>query len=109
MPWILYSGEKRYGTTQDIENGLRIFQQLDMGVMAWAPVCASDTPAHARALHEFFAMMKFSSKHGQHEVHFSNQVPYLVAGLKAVLGSEAEVRVSQELFADLLPGCAADA
>ncbi len=86
------SGEKRYGTTKDIENSLRIFQQMDMGVMAWAPVCASEAPAHSRALHEFFAMMRFSSKHGQHEVHFSNQVPYLIAGLQAVLGNETAVK-----------------
>jgi trimethylamine---corrinoid protein Co-methyltransferase len=87
-----HTGERRYGTLQDIENGLRIFQQLDMGVMAWAPTTASETPACSRALHEFFAMMKFSSKHGEHEVHFSNQVPYLIDGLLAVVGSEDELR-----------------
>lgn len=86
------TGERRYGTLKDIEQGLRIFQQMDMGIMAWAPNTASDAPAHSRALHEFFAMMRFSSKHGEHEVHFSNQVPYLVAGLKAVLGGEAQVK-----------------
>jgi len=86
------NGERRYGTTKDIENSLRIFQQLDMGVMAWAPVCASETPAHTRALHEFFAIMRYSSKHGEHEVHFANQVPYLIAGLKAVMGSESDVK-----------------
>ena len=86
------TGERRYGTLKDIEHGLRIFQQMDMGIMAWAPNAASDAPAHSRALHEFFAMMRFSSKHGEHEVHFSNQVPYLVAGLKAVLGGEAQVK-----------------
>ena len=86
------SGERRYGTTKDIENGLRIYQQMDMGIMAWAPVCASDAPANSRALHEFFAMARYSSKHGEHELHFSNQVPYLVSGLNAILGGEAEVR-----------------
>lgn len=86
------TGERRYGTTKDIENGLRIFQQLDMGVMAWAPVCASEAPAHSRALHEFFAMMRYSSKHGEHEVHFANQVPYLIAGLKAIMGNENELK-----------------
>jgi len=87
-----HTGEKRYGTLQDIENGLRIFQQLDMGVMAWAPTTASETPARSRALHEFFAMVKFCSKHGEHELHFTNQVPYLTAGLLAVMGSEDELR-----------------
>ena len=87
-----HTGERRYGILHDIENGLRIFQQLDMGVMAWAPTAASEAPAHSRALHEFFAMMKFSSKHGEHELHFSNQVPYLIDGLLAVMGSEDELR-----------------
>jgi trimethylamine--corrinoid protein Co-methyltransferase len=86
------TGERRYGTRKDIENGARVFQQMDMGVMTWAPTCASDVPAHSRALHEFFTMMKFSSKHGNHELHTREQIPYLVAGLKAVLGSEGEIR-----------------
>lgn len=87
-----HSGEKRYGTRKDIENALRVFQHMDLGVMAWAPVCASDAPAGSRALHEFITMMKSCSKHGQHELHRADQVPYLVAALKAILGSEAEIR-----------------
>lgn len=90
------SGEKRYGVLQDIQDSLRIFQQMDMGVMAWAPTTASDTPAGVRALHEFFAVMKYSSKHGQHELHFTNQVPYLLAGLQAVLGTEAEIKARKD-------------
>ena len=86
------TGQKRYGTARDIENSLRIFQQMDMGIMAWAPTIASDAPAHSRVLHEFFGIMKFTSKHGQHEVHNRAQVPYLVEGLKAVAGSEAALR-----------------
>ena len=88
------SGQKRYGTARDIENSLRIFQQMDMGVMAWAPTIASDAPVHSRVLHEFFGIMKFTSKHGQHEVHHRAQVPYLVEGLKAVAGSEAALRAN---------------
>lgn len=87
-----HTGQRRYGTLKDIENGLRIFQQLDMGIMAWAPTAASETPARSRPLHEFFAMAKWSSKHGQHELHFPEQVPYLIEGLTAILGSEDELR-----------------
>lgn len=86
------TGQKRYGITKDIENSLRIFQQMDMGVMAWAPTVASDVPAESRVLHEFFSVMKFTSKHGQHEVHKRSQIPYLVEGLKAVAGSDAALR-----------------
>ncbi len=86
------SGERRYGTRKDIENGLRVFQQLEVGAMAWAPVCAADTPAHSRALHEFFTMARFSSRHGQHELHTVEQAPYLVEGLAAIAGSEEALR-----------------
>lgn len=86
------TGRKRYGTTKDIEDSLRIFQQMDMGVMAWAPTVASEAPAYSRALHEFFGIMRSTSKHGQHEVHNPAQVPYLVDGLRAVAGSEAALR-----------------
>jgi trimethylamine--corrinoid protein Co-methyltransferase len=90
------TGERRYGTSRDIRDALRVFQQADLGVMAWAPTCASDAPAHSRALHEFVAMIKYSSKHGQHELHRAEQVPYLVAALKAVLGSEEAIRARKD-------------
>jgi trimethylamine--corrinoid protein Co-methyltransferase len=86
------TGERRYGLKKDIENGLRIFQAMDMGVLAWAPTAASDTPAQARALHEFFAMIQFCSKHGQHELHRVEQVPYLIEGLEAIEGGTENVK-----------------
>jgi trimethylamine--corrinoid protein Co-methyltransferase len=86
------TGERRYGTCKDIEDSLRVFQQMDMGIMAWAPTCASDAPAGSRALHEFFTMLKYCSKHGEHELHRREQVPYLIQGLKAILGSEEAIK-----------------
>jgi trimethylamine--corrinoid protein Co-methyltransferase len=85
------TGERRYGTDNDDALGLRVFQAMDMGVMAWAPVSAEDKPAHTRPLHEFITMMKNTSKHGQHEVHFVEQVPYLAEALIAVMGCEEKV------------------
>jgi trimethylamine--corrinoid protein Co-methyltransferase len=87
-----YTGEHRYGTAKDNENGFRVFQAMDMGVMAWPPVSAEDKPAHSRPLHEWITMMKFSSKHGQHELHTVDQAPYLAEALIALFGSEDEVR-----------------
>jgi trimethylamine--corrinoid protein Co-methyltransferase len=86
------SGERRYGERRDIADAMRVFQQADMGVMAWPPVCASDAPAPARPLHEFFTMIKYTSKHGQHELHTVAQVAYLVEGLEAVAGSADALR-----------------
>ncbi|MCK6568264.1 MAG: hypothetical protein DCC59_06675 [Chloroflexi bacterium] len=87
-----HTGERRYGTFKDNENALRIFQSMDMGVMAWPPVSAEDKPAHSRPLHEWAAMMKYCSKHGQHELHNAEQAPYLAEALIALFGSEDEVR-----------------
>jgi trimethylamine---corrinoid protein Co-methyltransferase len=89
-----HTGERRYGTSQDIEDALRVFQHMDMGVMAWAPTCAEDMPANIRAIAEFFSMARFSSKHGEHELHTAAQVPYLVEGLSTIMGSEDALRKS---------------
>ncbi len=86
------TGERRYGTRRDSELALRVFQLADMGVMAWAPVTASDAPAGTRALHEFVGMIRHSSKHGQHELHTREQVPYLIEALKIAGGGAAAVR-----------------
>lgn len=88
------TGERRYGTSKDIENALRIFQRMDMGVMAWAPTCAADIPANIRALYEFLSMARLCSKHGEHELHRVEQVPYLEEGLVAIMGSEDALRTS---------------
>jgi len=86
------TGERRYGTRRDTELALRVFQAADMGVMAWAPVTASDAPAGSRALHEFVGMIRASSKHGQHELHTRQQVPYLAEALTVAGGGADAVR-----------------
>ncbi|MCX8063222.1 MAG: trimethylamine methyltransferase family protein, partial [Anaerolineales bacterium] len=87
-----YTGERRYGIARDIADAMRVFQYADLGVMAWPPVCASDAPAHSRPLHEFFTMIQYTSKHAQHELHTVKQVPYLIEGLEAVVGSAQALR-----------------
>ncbi|MBI5954580.1 MAG: trimethylamine methyltransferase family protein [Chloroflexi bacterium] len=89
-----YTGEHRYGTARDNENGLRVFQAMDMGVMTWAPVSAEDKPAHSRPLHEWYCLTKYSSKHANHELHTVEQAPYLAEILSAVMGSEDALRTS---------------
>lgn len=87
------SGQKRYGTTKDIELGARVFESLELGMICWPPVIASDAPKSSRVLHEFFTALKSSSKHVQHELHRPEEVPYLIEAMKCVLGGgEEEVR-----------------
>ncbi len=86
------TGERRYGEGRDIVDSLRVFQEADLGVMAWPPVCASETPAGSRPLHEFFAMARGTSKHGQHELHRLEQAEFLLEGLEAIAGSAEALR-----------------
>jgi trimethylamine--corrinoid protein Co-methyltransferase len=86
------TGERRYGTDKDNENAMRIFQHMDMGVMAWPAVSAEDQPAQSRPLYEWFSMFKYCSKHGQHELHNAEQAAYLAEGLITVMGGEDAVR-----------------
>jgi trimethylamine--corrinoid protein Co-methyltransferase len=90
------TGERRYGSRQDNISAFRILQKMDTAIMAWPPTCISESPASTRPLHEFFTMMEYSSRHGQHELHTVDQVPYLVDGLKAVLGSEENIRQGKQ-------------
>jgi len=82
------TGQRRYGTDKDNELAMRVFQRMDMGVMAWAPVAAEDKPSYTRPLHEWFTTSKYCSKHLQHELHNVRQTAYLAEGLIAILGSE---------------------
>lgn len=90
------TGDRRYGTSADIADGVRVLQACDLAVMAWPPVAASDKPVPSRALHEFRAMLSACSLHGQHELHTREQAAFLGAILVAVAGSEAAVRSRHE-------------
>ena len=83
-----HTGQRHYGRDKDNELAMRIFQQMDLGIMAWAAVAAEDKPSHTRPLHEWFTTSKYCSKHVQHELHNVEQAPYLAEGLIAMLGSE---------------------
>ncbi len=84
------SGQKRYGTTKDIELGSRVFESLELGMITWPPVIASDAPKSSRVLYEFLTALKYSSKHVQHELHRPEEVPYFIEALKSVLGGGEE-------------------
>ncbi len=90
------TGERRYGTRQDIVDAMRVFGSCDLSVMGWPPVAANDRPVATRPLHEFAAMLTSTSKHGQHELHRRNQAPYLGAIISALAGGEDRARERHE-------------
>jgi trimethylamine--corrinoid protein Co-methyltransferase len=88
------TGQRRYGTDKDNELAMRVFQRMDMGIMAWAAVAAENKPPQTRPLYEWFTTSKYCSKHVQHELHNAAQAAYLAEGLTAILGSEAALAQS---------------
>lgn len=81
------TGLKRYGTAKDIELASRIFETLELGLICWPPVIASDAPSSSRVLNEFITAVKSTSKHVQHELHRPEEVPFLIEAMKTILGS----------------------
>jgi trimethylamine--corrinoid protein Co-methyltransferase len=83
---------KRPSTLKDTEDAARIFEQIGIGNMIWAPVSAIDVPPGTRNLSEITSCLKYCSKHLQDEVKEAKEVPYMIEILKAILGSEESVR-----------------
>jgi trimethylamine---corrinoid protein Co-methyltransferase len=86
------TGQRRYGTSKDIERASRIFETLELGMISWPPVIASDAPSSTRVLYEFLTAVKSTSKHVQHELHRPEEVPFLIEALKTILGSIEAVK-----------------
>ena len=102
----LESGERRPSTKEDVFNTGRVFQQMDMGAVAWSGCSALDMPPETHCLHEFAAILQGTSKHIQFELRHSGESKYAVEILKAVLGTEEEVRkrkIASVLYCPISP------
>jgi len=55
-------------------------------------VVLDDIPLPSADIRTTFLSLTHSSKHIQHEVHSREEIPYLLEGLAAILGGEAEIR-----------------
>jgi trimethylamine---corrinoid protein Co-methyltransferase len=49
-----HTGQRHYGCDKDNELAMRVFQRMDMGVMAWAPSPPKTGPRYTRPLYEWF-------------------------------------------------------
>jgi trimethylamine--corrinoid protein Co-methyltransferase len=87
----LHTGERRVSTLQDLEDGLRVADALDMLEIVHAMVAAQDVPSHIRTIQHFASAFTQTSKHVRTGVLHAGQVPFLVEMVKAVTG-EGEFR-----------------
>ena len=86
------TGERREGRLSDIAYSCRLLQTLPQGGFFWPSVKAHDVPLASMLFNELCTALSHTSKHAQHEVHHSGQIPYLLQILEAVAGSADEVR-----------------
>lgn len=84
----LHTGEQRVSTLQDLKNGLRFADALDMLEIVHVMVAAQDVPSHVRTIRHFATAFTHTSKHVRTGVLHAGQVPYLVELVKVATGSD---------------------
>jgi len=88
------NSQRRYSTMQDCENALRVFEEMSLGSYIWphsVPDMEKTHPNSSQILLDLSALM-FTSKHVQDELTDPREVPYMIEGMAAILGSEAAVK-----------------
>lgn len=86
------TGERRNAITGDMIASLRIFEEMPLATVVWPNVLCSDTTDNYNEIRPSFASLIHSSKHIQNELHRPDEVPFLIEGLTAILGSEDAVK-----------------
>ncbi|MCP4021943.1 MAG: hypothetical protein GY729_08885, partial [Desulfobacteraceae bacterium] len=87
-------GERRYSTMQDCENAFRVFEEMSLGSYAWPHSVLDIEKTHPNSSGIFLDLsaLMFTSKHVQDELTDPREVPYIIEGMTAILGSEAAVK-----------------
>jgi trimethylamine--corrinoid protein Co-methyltransferase len=87
-------GERRYSTLQDCENAFHIFEEMSLGSYVW-PHSVPDlekTHPHSSQIFLDLSALMFTSKHVQDELTDPREVPFMIEGMAAILGSEDAVK-----------------
>jgi len=88
------TGERRYSTLKDCENAFRVFEDMSLGSYVWPHSVAELEKSHPYSSQVMLDLsaLKFTSKHVQDELTDPREVPYMIEGMTAILGSEAAVK-----------------
>lgn len=102
---------------QDCEQAFRIFEEMSLGSYVWphsVPDIEKTYPNSSQIFLDLSALM-FTSKHVQDELTDPREVPYMIEGMAAILGSEDAVKkrkiysVLNKLWSMMKsPGCVND-
>ena len=86
--------ERRYATLKDCEQAFRVFEEMSLGSYVWphsVPDIENTHPNSSQIFLDLSALM-FTSKHVQDELTDPREVPYMIEGMAAILGSEDAVK-----------------
>ncbi|MCF8067561.1 MAG: trimethylamine methyltransferase family protein [Desulfobacterales bacterium] len=87
------TGERRNALTSDMIASLKIFEELPLGTVVWPNVhCDDMDQGNYNEVRPSFVSLINSSKHIQNELHRPEEVPFMIEGLSAILGSEDAVK-----------------
>ncbi len=86
------TGERRNALTKDMIASLRIFEEMPLATVVWPNVMCDDLTDNYNEIRPCLLALIHSSKHIQNELHRPQEVPFLIEGLAAILGSEAAIK-----------------
>ena len=89
------TGERRQATAQDHYEFLRVFDEMKLATMVWATSVQDPEPYNL--IRKILTSYMHSSLHIQHELSHPKEVPYMIEGLEAILGSSDAVK-ERKLF-----------
>jgi len=89
------TGERRKANAQDHHDLLRVFDEMKLSSMVWATSVQDPEPYNL--VRKILTSYMHSSLHIQHELSHPNEVPYMIEGLEAILGSSDAVK-KRKLF-----------
>ncbi|MCF8069522.1 MAG: trimethylamine methyltransferase family protein [Desulfobacterales bacterium] len=86
------TGERREAIEKDLADSFKICEELDLCKLVWPNVTVHDFPVNSTCIRTFLSSFKYISKHIQDELHHPSEVPFLIEGLTAILGSEDAIK-----------------
>ncbi len=84
------TGERRNATAQDHYEFLRVFDEMKLATMVWGT--SVQLPVPYNTIRTTLTSYMYSSLHIQDELSHPAEVPYIIEGLEAILGSSDEVK-----------------
>lgn len=86
--------QRRYSTLKDCEDALRVFEKMSLGSYIWPHSVPDIEKIHPNSSQIYLDLssLMFTSKHVQDEITDPREVPYMIEGMTAILGSEKAVK-----------------